>query len=200
MGDIIDSREQDSKLLWEDLNEIVEQVNIEFKEYILSPLQIKIGDEFQVVMKDIQSSLKLLYYINTYLMYKKIESRFVIGYGSIETIINEDSANNMLGTGLTSTYEVLNDKKNKNRYRFYIQDNQQTTALLNSIGLLLTEIESKATHRQYEYLYHKVILKESLTKISEKMKITQRTIYGYENRSKYKLFHQIFTSIEKSLK
>ncbi|MDA3907595.1 MAG: SatD family protein, partial [Sulfurimonas sp.] len=84
MGDIIDSREQNSKLLWEYLNEIVEQSNIEFKQYILSPLQIKIGDEFQVVMKDIQSSLKLLYYMNTYLMYKKIESRFVIGYGSIE--------------------------------------------------------------------------------------------------------------------
>nr|MDA3909194.1 hypothetical protein [Sulfurimonas sp.] len=119
---------------------------------------------------------------------------------SIETIVNEYSANNMLGSGLTSTYEVLNDKKNKNRYRFYIENSQQTTTLLNSIGLLLTEIESKATHRQYEYLYYKVICKESIIKISEKMKITQRAIYGYEDRSNYKLVHQIFTSIEKALK
>lgn len=196
MGDIIDSRGKNSKLLWKELNEIIQITNNEFRLHILSPLQMKIGDEFQVIMKDITSSLQLLYYLDIYLMHKGIKSRFVIGYGEIETTINPYSADNMLGDGLTFTHDILDDKKNPNRYRFYIQDNQKEMILLNSIGILLTEIEQGISKKQYDFLFYKVIMKYNIVEIANKMHITQRSVYGFYERSNYELFQNIFASIE----
>lgn len=201
MGDVINSRRKDSELLWNDLNEIVEKANDEFSTYILSPLQIKIGDEFQVVMKDMASSLQLLYYLKVYFTYKNIKVRFAIGYGEIETAINSYSANNMMGKGLTATYEILNDKKDPNRYRFYIEDNEKLEKALNSIGLLLSEIEEmRISKKQSEYLYLKVVLHQEIDQIAESMQVSERSVYGYEKRSHYKLFHKIFASIEEILR
>ena len=199
MGDVINSRKKDTKILWNDLNEIIKKSNYKYHDFMLSPLEIKSGDEFQVIMKDIQSSLKLLSYLNTYLMYKDIKTRFVIGYGKIESTINSYSENNMLGQGLTETYEVLNNKKDKNKYRFYIENDEKTSILLNSIGNLLTEIEKKITKKQYEYLYNKIVLDYDIDTISNKLNVTSRNIYDLEERSKYKLFQNIFISIEKVL-
>lgn len=201
MGDVIQSRQKDSELLWNDLNEIVKNANDKFVIDILSPLQIKIGDEFQVVMKDIASMLQLLYYLNVYFTYKNIKVRFAIGYGDIETVINSSSANNMMGKGLTETYEILNDKKDPNRYRFYIQENKKIEIALNSIGLLLSEIEQmKVSQKQSEYLYRKVVLNQEIDQIAESMQVSERSVYGYDKRSHYKLFHKIFTSIEEILR
>lgn len=201
MGDVIKSRQKDSELLWNDLNEIVKNANDKFVIDILSPLQIKIGDEFQVVMKDIASMLQLLYYLNVYFTYKNIKVRFAIGYGDIETVINSSSANNMMGKGLTETYEILNDKKDPNRYRFYIQENKNIEIALNSIGLLLSEIEQmKVSQKQSEYLYRKVVLNQEIDQIAESMQVSERSVYGYDKRSHYKLFHKIFTSIEEILR
>lgn len=201
MGDVIQSRQKESELLWNDLNEIVKNANDKFVIDILSPLQIKIGDEFQVVMKDIASMLQLLYYLNVYFTYKNIKVRFAIGYGDIETVINSSSANNMMGKGLTETYEILNDKKDPNRYRFYIQENKNIEIALNSIGLLLSEIEQmKVSQKQSEYLYRKVVLHQEIDQIAESMQVSERSVYGYDKRSHYKLFHKIFTSIEEILR
>jgi len=200
MGDVIKSRRKDSEILWNDLNEIVEKANTEFSTSILSPLQIKIGDEFQVVMRDIGSTLQLLYFLNIYLMYKQIETRFAIGYGRIDSVINQFSANNMLGSGLTSTYEILNDKKDPNRYRFYIEDDQTITKALNCIGLLLSEIEKKNSNKQYEFLYRKVVLGQEIEDIATAMHVSNRSVYGYEERSQYKMFHKIFSSMEEILR
>lgn len=201
MGDVIKSRQKDSELLWNDLNEIVEKANGKFQTDILSPLQIKIGDEFQVVMKDIASTLQLLDYLNVYCTYKNIKVRFAIGYGEIETVINSSSANNMMGKGLTETYETLNDKKDPNRYRFYIQENKNIEIALNSIGLLLSEIEEmKVSLKQSEYLYRKVVLHQEIDQIAKSMQVSERSVYGYEKRSHYKLFHKIFVSIEEILR
>ncbi|MGD9653598.1 MAG: SatD family protein [Sulfuricurvum sp.] len=197
MGDVIKSRQKDSELLWNDLNEIVKKANDIFATDILSPLQIKIGDEFQVVMKDIVSTLQLLYYLNIYFTYKNIKVRFAIGYGDIETVINSSSANNMMGKGLTETYEALNDKKDPNRYRFYIQENKKIEIALNGIGLLLSEIEEmKVSLKQSEYLYRKVVLHQEIDEIAKSMQVSERSVYGYEERSKFKLFQKIFVSIK----
>lgn len=197
MGDVIKSRQKDSELLWNDLNEIVKKANDIFATDILSPLQIKIGDEFQVVMKDIVSTLQLLYYLNIYFTYKNIKVRYAIGYGDIETVINSSSANNMMGKGLTETYEALNDKKDPNRYRFYIQENKKIEIALNSIGLLLSEIEEmKVSLKQSEYLYRKVVLHQEIDEIAKSMQVSERSVYGYEERSKFKLFQKIFVSIK----
>lgn len=199
MGDIINSRKKDTVLLWQDFNEIIKKSNEEYNTFMLSPLEIKIGDEFQVIMKDINSTFSLLYYLNTYLMHKNIKMRFVVGYGEIESAINKDSQNNMLGYGLTQTYEILNKKKKKNRYRFYIQDNEKMTSMLNTIGNLLSEIETRITAKQYQYLYYKIVLKYTIEEIIDTMNVSRSNLYQIERRSNYKLFQETFSSIEKEM-
>ncbi len=199
MGDIINSREKDAKILWLDLNQIVESANNKFGVFMLSPLEVGRGDELQVIMKDIKSLLDVLLYLNTYFMYFNIEMRFVIGYAEIESIINKNSENNMLGRGLTETHDILNNKKNKNRYRFYIQEDKRMTTLLNTIGNLLTELEKKVTQKQYEYLYNKIVLEQEIAQIAIKMNVTPRSIYNYEEKSNYKLFQKTFSDIQEIL-
>lgn len=102
-----------------------------------------------------------------------------------------------MGKGLTETYEALNDKKDPNRYRFYIQENKKIEIALNGIGLLLSEIEEmKVSLKQSEYLYRKVVLHQEIDEIAKSMQVSERSVYGYEERSKFKLFQKIFVSIK----
>lgn len=197
MGDIIKSREQKAEYLWNCFGEIINNANLEYHDFMLSPLEIKSGDEFQVILKDMESSLNILLYLNTYFRYKDIKCRYTIGYGEIETPINHISETNMLGKALTETYELLNDKINTNRYRFYIQHSTRDQILLNTIGELLTEVEERITKVQYNYLYYKIVLKYDIEQISNILNVSTRNIYTLEERSNYKLIQNTFKSIQK---
>ena len=195
MGDIINSRKYNAKNLNKNLNSIILESNLKYNNFILSKLEITIGDEFQCVMKDISSLLELMYHIDISLSYLKIKCRFAIGYGTVNGNINNLSAYNMLGTGLTYTHELLNNKNNKNKYRFFIQDDIIMEISLNTIGLLLDDIQSNITMKQTEYLYLKIVKDYSYEQIELKMNIKKRNIYRYNHKSKNILIHKIFTQI-----
>lgn len=193
MGDIIDSRKINEEQLWIDLNEVINNAKEEFTESIISSLEIKIGDEFQVIMKDINSLLSLLFYLDVYFRYKKINCRFAIGFGEVTGNINNKSAYNMLGMGLTNTNELLNNKKEK--YSFFIQDDIYKTILLNTIGVLLEDVLSNLTTRQVEFLFYKIIQKSNMDELELKMETGQRNLYNYFERSKYNLIKKISIQI-----
>jgi hypothetical protein len=193
MGDIIDSRKINEEQLWIDLNDVINNAKEEFNESILSSLEIKIGDEFQVIMKDINSLLSLLLYLDIYFRYKKINCRFAIGFGDVTGDINYKSAYNMLGMGLTNTNELLNNKKEK--YSFFIQDDIYKTILLNTIGILLEDVLSNLTTKQILFLFYKIIQKSNMDELELKMETGQRNLYNYFERSKYNLIKIIFGQI-----
>lgn len=193
MGDIINSREINEEQLWADLNEVITNARNEFTVSILSSLEIKIGDEFQVIMKDMTSLLSLLLYLDIYFRYKKINCRFAIGYGDVVGNINPESAYNMLGIGLTNTNALLNSKKE--RYSFFIQDDIYKTILLNTIGILLKDTLSNLTKKQIIFLYNKVIKKNNMIELELKMETGQRNLYNYLDRSKFNLINRVFSQI-----
>lgn len=195
MGDIVKSRNHDSNNLNKKLNEIISNGNQKFSKSILSHLEITIGDEFQCIMKDIESLLELMYYIDIALSYENINCRFSIGYGEVNGNINKNSAYNIIGTGLTYTHELLNNKDNKNKYRFFIQDDKLKEIALNTIGMLLENIQITITTKQTEYLYYKVVKNYTSEHIESIMEIKQRNIYKYEEKSKNKLINKIFIQI-----
>jgi len=195
MGDVISSRTHNANILNKDLNMVIENANIVFEKFILSHLEITIGDEFQCVMDDISSILELMYYLDISLLYFNIKCRFAIGYGNIEGNINSSSAYNMLGTGLTYTHELLNNKNNKNKYRFFIQEDIIKEVSLNIIGQLLDDIQSSITEKQIQFLYYKIIKKYNNKEIEIKMNIKERNVYRYNKKSKDKLIREVFTQI-----
>lgn len=113
MGDIIDSSNKTGKSLMEHFKGLIEVVNLKYKNNILSPLTITLGDEFQGVIKDLASAIDILFYIDRRILGSDMfyNMRYVINYGIIDTPINRQSAHEMLGKGLTDSRFRLNELK-----------------------------------------------------------------------------------------
>lgn len=63
MADIISSRNYPSKNLINDFKSIVQSTNNKYKEQMISPLTITLGDEFQGVINDLKSSISIILYM-----------------------------------------------------------------------------------------------------------------------------------------
>jgi hypothetical protein len=96
IGDIVNSRkEKDRGLLQETIEKTLQNLNIRFKEHILSPYTLTIGDEFQAVFNtptnifsQVIHFLKAIY---------PIKCRFAFAYGAIVTRERIDSSIGMDG-------------------------------------------------------------------------------------------------------
>ena len=196
MGDIIGSRKQNQKELWEKFNTIIQEANAHFEKQRLSQLSIKLGDDFQVIMNDIKSLLELMYYLDIAFKHVSIECRFAIGYGSIQGEISKDSIYNLMGEGLTYTHTLLNDKNIKTKYRFFVQDDKKLELALNVIGLLLEEVTKKQTNKREEFLYHLVVRGLNLEQLMDELNIKERNVYKYKEDTKYNLIQEVFLHIE----
>lgn len=110
MADVIDSSEKNSKLLMEQLKDVVSKVNIFQSEKLFSPLTITLGDEFQGVIKSLESCIEIIFLIEESILkgLYDIKLRYVLNYDKIETEINPTIAHGMLGSGLTNSRKHLN--------------------------------------------------------------------------------------------
>lgn len=194
MGDIKNSRKINSDKLTIILDEVLTKTEEKFKNNIVTKLEIKLGDDFQVVLKDINSLLLILFYLDILFISKKIECRYVLGYGDISGTINKESRSSIRGVGLTNAAEILKQKDKK--YSFFIQDEIYKTILLDTIGLLLEDVLFNLTEKQISFLYYKVIENKSLEEIKHLMNIKERAVYYIAERSKYSLIMNVFEKIE----
>jgi hypothetical protein len=143
MGDVVNSSDYDGELLSKGLKELVESTNKKFGNAILSPLTITLGDEFQGILKSVSSGIDLLFHLEEELL--KTEPDFKLHYvlllGEIETEINPDIAYEMMGKGLTEARKMLSSKKrNRKRFRFKLQNKEQTEQLSRAFEVLDTII------------------------------------------------------------
>lgn len=139
MADIIDSRKTDQNKLITELKMVVDAINGTWKRSILSPLTITLGDEFQCIVMDIETSFKLVFEIEEFIIARslQIKLRYVINYGKIETPINGNIAYEMLGSGLTQAREQLNlMKPNLNRFRLLNNTTEKSLHVLNDLFFL----------------------------------------------------------------
>jgi hypothetical protein len=127
MADVIKSRKADAKKTAEDLKTLAGAVNKKFKQGILSPLTITLGDEFQTVLKDIKTGISIILFTEELCIEKKIgfRLRYVLVSGEIETPINHKIAYGMIGEGLTRARETINHlKKSEDRFYFFTEENR----------------------------------------------------------------------------
>lgn len=197
MGDIVKSSIHNSDDLWNKFNTIINDANSVFSNKTLSKLEIKItiGDEFQVVMKDIRPLLDLIYYLDISFLKEGINCRYAIGFGSISGDINTLNSYNMMGSGLNNTNRVLNYKKNKNKFRFFLEDDIVKEISLNALGMLLEYVMDDITNKQLDFLYLKVVKQKTDQKISNILKVSQRNIYRLKNKSNYNIINESFQKI-----
>ncbi|OAN64262.1 hypothetical protein A8B79_13025 [Balneola sp. EhC07] len=143
MGDVVNSSDYDGEVLSKGLKELVESTNKKFGKAILSPLTITLGDEFQGILSSVSSGIDLLFHLEEELL--KTEPDFKLHYvlllGEIETEINPDIAYEMMGKGLTEARKMLSSKKrNRKRFRFKLQNKEQTEQLSRIFEVLDTII------------------------------------------------------------
>lgn len=139
MADIIASRRSDQRLLIYEFKRIVQFINYKWKESIISPLTITLGDEFQGLLKDMESCYKVVFEIEEFIIENElnIKLRYVMNYGSIETPINRNIAYEMLGDGLTQAREQLNKLKSGiNRFLVLSGKKQKATIAINDLFMI----------------------------------------------------------------
>ncbi len=121
MADIIDSSSKNGMEVMDFFKDLVNKTNKKFKDKIISPLTITLGDEFQGIVSDLKSVLEIIFYMEECLVSSSgfIQLRYVMNYGEIESKINRKSSHEMLGDGLSKARKILNDlKKSKLKYAF----------------------------------------------------------------------------------
>lgn len=120
MGDIVGSRKKEGAIQMEVFDKLISFLNTNYKDQILSPLTITLGDEFQGVVKNRRAGEEMIIAAEEWLLNKteNIKIRFLLHYGIIETPINPEIAYGMLGKGLTDARDGLNAmKKEKDRFK-----------------------------------------------------------------------------------
>lgn len=115
MGDIVGSSDSDSISLQKEFSRLIERINKEFKSQLDSPLTITLGDEFQGVVADLQTSAQIIVKIEEekWEMDYPILLRYSLGLGEISTPINSEIAFGMLGEGLADVRNSLIELKDK---------------------------------------------------------------------------------------
>ncbi|MDN5203620.1 SatD family protein [Fulvivirgaceae bacterium BMA10] len=133
MADVIESSEKDGKSLMLDFKELVREINMQYKQDLLSPLTITLGDEFQGVVKNLRKSLEIIFSLEESIILKKhnFKLRYVLNQGEIDTDLNPEYAHEMLGSGLTNARNMLNGMKSGDE-RFNV--NVQPFSLTNSLN------------------------------------------------------------------
>lgn len=113
MGDIIDSSKEDAVLLQQEFAKLIDQINQDFADDLLSPLTITLGDEFQCVVKNLKALVEILIKLEEqkWSLNCPVNLRYSLGYGEISTPINSEIAYGMIGSGLMKVRESLTELK-----------------------------------------------------------------------------------------
>lgn len=155
MGDIIKSQTHIPVKLMEEFKLLIDTINNDYKNEILSPLTITLGDEFQGIVTSVKSSVQVIMAIEELMIERKLDFklRYVLHQGEVETEINKDQAFGMLGTGLTEAREKLNSiKKLSGRFHFSIEDDQDNK--LNQLFILFQYFIDRWSIKDCEEVTH----------------------------------------------
>jgi SatD family (SatD) len=162
MADVVGSRKIDQRKLMNNFKEIVQHINENEKGNFLSPATITLGDEFQSVVRNLPAALSIIFKLEEAIIIKEMEFtlRYVLMEGKIETPINKNIAYGMLGPGLTTARECLDNlKDSKNRFYFKLIDVRRGNALNHAFLALQSLIDDWSMKKDYyivaQFLLHK---------------------------------------------
>lgn len=148
MGDLVQSERAPSAIdLHRHFNTAIARANQVHGATLASPLTITLGDEFQGLTKSLTVAAAIARDIRLWLLDDAIECRFVIGLIELTTPLNTSAAWNMMGPGLSTARNKLNQKRAASLYRFSLGE-LALDKNLEALGAGLTAIERRWTDQQ----------------------------------------------------
>lgn len=163
MADVVASGAKNQKQLMKDFKKLIGKINESYQDYILSPLTITLGDEFQCVLKDLDASINIIIHLEEAIIHEKInfQLRYILNQGNIETPINKTIAYEMLGQGLTDARQKLTDvKQNKQRFLISIENKFQQEILTDAFIIAENIIDKWDLEKDYEVVSNFIKLKD----------------------------------------
>ena len=139
MGDVIGSSKQDVTELRKGFMGLVSLCNQEFKQDIVSPYTVTLGDEFQGIATSLHAMIEAIFFMEETILCEGLafKVRYVAVHGEVDTPINRSIAHTMMGAGLTKARKILTDKRRGNpRFRFDLSDDH-TMNQLNRLFLVI---------------------------------------------------------------
>lgn len=143
MADIIRSRDiANGEGFMDQFKALVALANEKFKDSVISPLTITLGDEFQGIVKNSEALFKLLFFIDETILKEgyQFQLRYSLVFGDIQTEINTEIAHEMYGAGLTMARESLKHVK-KEGHNHFIALNDKKDPLLTPCMRLYQSIK-----------------------------------------------------------
>ena len=197
IGDIVESKKiQQRQKFQNEFQELITKLNKEYKEQIVSPLTITLGDEFQGLLKNSKNLFLILHQIQS--SFKDIIFRFALSVGDISTKINHESAIGMDGAGFHFARDAM--EKNKIEKRNFSYDGQQPEAII--IDNMLKWID-QTTAKWKKEKWKTLLLKQqgkSQKEIEKQIKISQSAISQNLKNQSTLLVIETETIIEQYLK
>ncbi|MBK1810208.1 hypothetical protein JHL18_06100 [Clostridium sp. YIM B02505] len=90
--DIVGSREiEDRAVVQEELKQYFRQLYIENRHILVAPITFTLGDEWQIVLRDVKESYNMFLKIKDFLLKRNISCYCGVGLGSISTEESEDT-------------------------------------------------------------------------------------------------------------
>ena len=203
IGDIRNSRKiENRKLVQDKLKTVLEVINENYKEEIVSKFVITLGDEFQGVLRDCRKILKIIEEIKMELY--PIEIRFGIGIGKITTDIDTERALGADGPGYYNARSAIDrlkekEKKNKTVLSDICVDTEKDdnqVILINTIFELLKTIEMNWTDRQREIIWNMQKYQDGQTNVANRLGIAQPAVHKALVKGKYYVYAKTMKTVE----
>jgi hypothetical protein len=188
MADVIESRDQQGDELIKSFKAIVNSMIINHKDSFLSPPTITLGDEFQAIVKSLDTGVDIIIATEEFIIKNnfKFKLRYILNFGSVETEINPKVAYEMLGEGLTSARELLSEIK-KDGKRFVINLDSDKSNIFNNLFFLFASIVDKWKLVDFE-LISSFIEKQDYKKVAQQFKRDRASVWRKEKTLQIKQY------------
>lgn len=201
--DIVDSRKISNRMVFQKkLIEKIDKVNESMREWLLCPITMTLGDEWQAVLKSPENMYEYIEVFQRFCLDNDVEIYAGCGIGEMNTAVEKDSRF-MDGECFVLAREALETAKNTNTYynkginsrdnRIYIKGRDCEDSLLIMINALIDNNETlkkRVTQKQMEIIeiyeevgsYKRVMeVNKSLSKASISQKLNDSNYFLIKN-------------------
>lgn len=207
MGDIINSREVANRSeVQECLKQTLQNINKKYNCDIAAPFMITLGDEFQGLLHNGKSTMKIIEELR-FSMYP-VRIRFGIGIGGVSTKIDQVETREIDGPCYYSARNAIDYlKKSEASYhkneadtRIEIdEDASETASLMNTVFSLMSVIEKNWTERQRTIICDYSMHLDGQAKCAARFKIAQSSVQRGLTNGNYYAYAQALNTINNIL-
>ncbi len=207
IGDIKGSKAiKNRKEVQENLAMVLNEINDHYSDGIASRFMITLGDEFQGLLLNGTSVMKIISRIEGRL--DPVKLRFGIGVGEITTKINPYMAIGADGPGYHKARAAIEYlKENEKRKQSSVSDirlevegeNQEPQMFINTIFGLMAALKASWTKRQREIIQDMLEHRDNQTETAKRLNIKQPTVSKVLVTGNYYAYEGAFDTVEKVL-